>query len=113
MPTIMKTKVRQVAGIRLFAANNAAEDAIRPIIVGRKNWLLRGLAASRRACGGGAEPDRVGRAQWARSLGLSEGRIRAAAHAQQRDLASLLPHNWRSAAPGDTAASAPTLAAFA
>ena len=32
---------------------------------------------------------------------------------KQRDLASLLPHNWRSAAPGDTAASAPTLAAFA
>ena len=93
--------------------NNAAENAIRPLVVGRKNWLFVGsqqageraavvLSLIESAKLNGHDP-------WAYLKDVFE-RLPTL---KQRDLATLLPHNWRPAAPGDTAAPHPTLAAIA
>ena len=91
--------------------NNAAENAIRPLVVGRKNWLFVGsqqageraavvLSLIESAKLNGHDP-------WAYLKDVFE-RLPTL---KQRDLATLLPHNWRPA--GDTAAPNPTPAAIA
>ena len=61
--------------------NNAVENSVRPVALGKK-LAVRGFIASRRTLGQVAQPDRVGQAQRAPSMGLSEGRVRPSAHAQ-------------------------------
>jgi len=64
--------------------NNAAENAIRPLAIGRKNWLFVGSQqAGERASGRDAQPDRIGQAQRARPVGVSEGCLRAPADAEE------------------------------
>jgi hypothetical protein len=81
--------------------NNAAENAIRPLAVGRKNWLFVGsqqageraavvLSLIESAKLNGHDP-------WAYLKDVFE-RLPTL---KQRDLAQLLPHNWRP--PSDTA----------
>ena len=53
-----------------------------PALRWTQKLAFRGLAAGRRTRRRGAQPDRIGQAQRARSVGLSEGRIRAATDAQ-------------------------------
>jgi hypothetical protein len=91
--------------------NNAAENALRPLAVGRKNWLFVGsqqageraavvLSLIESAKLNGHDP-------WAYLKDVFE-RLPTL---KQRDLAQLLPHNWR---PRDNAAkldSAPVAAA--
>ena len=62
-----------------------------------RRWPRRTSPPRRRlfARGHRAEFDRVGKAQWPRSLGLSQGCVRALPTLKDRDLAQLLPHNWR------------------
>ena len=50
--------------------NNAAERAMRPMTLGRKNWLFAGSDAGRRARRGDLLADRDGKAEWPRSRGL-------------------------------------------
>jgi len=80
--------------------NNAAENAVRPLAVGRKNWLFVGsqqageraavvLSLIESAKLNGHDP-------WAYLKDVFE-RLPTLKH---RDLAQLLPHNWRP--PGDT-----------
>jgi transposase len=82
--------------------NNAAENAIRPLAVGRKNWLFVGsqqageraavvLSLIESAKLNGHDP-------WAYLKDVFE-RLPTL---KQRDLAQLLPHNWQS--PGNAAA---------
>ena len=91
--------------------NNAAENAVRPLAVGRKNWLFVGsqqageraavvLSLIESAKLNGHDP-------WAYLKNVFE-RLPTL---KQRDLAQLLPHNWRP--PGNVAAtdSAPVAAA--
>lgn len=91
--------------------NNAAENAVRPLAVGRKNWLFVGsqqageraavvLSLIESAKLNGHDP-------WAYLKDVFE-RLPTL---KQRDLAQLLPHNWR--APGSAAASNLTPAAAA
>jgi transposase len=79
--------------------NNAAENAIRPLAVGRKNWLFVGsqqageraavvLSLIESAKLNGHDP-------WAYLKDVFE-RLPTL---KQRDLAQLLPHNWRPPAP--------------
>lgn len=81
--------------------NNAAENAVRPLAVGRKNWLFVGsqqageraavvLSLIESAKLNGHDP-------WAYLKDVFE-RLPTL---KQRDLAQLLPHNWRP--PGDAA----------
>ena len=89
--------------------NNAAENSVRPLAVGRPQLVVRRFAAGRRACRCGPEPDRVGQTQRPRSLGLPQGRLRAAAHAEEprpraasaSQLAGLDNRRRRRAACGD------------
>jgi transposase len=85
--------------------NNAAENAVRPLAVGRKNWLFVGsqqageraavvLSLIESAKLNGHDP-------WAYLKDVFE-RLPTLKH---RDLAQLLPHNWR---PASNAAAAPT-----
>lgn len=90
--------------------NNAAENAVRPLAVGRKNWLFVGsqqageraavvLSLIESAKLNGHDP-------WAYLKDVFE-RLPTL---KQRDIAQLLPHNWqpqRDAATGDSASSAP------
>ena len=87
--------------------NNAAENAVRPIAVGRKNWLFVGsqqageraavvLSLIESAKLNGHDP-------WAYLKDVFE-RLPTL---KQRDLAQLLPHNWRPLANGVVADSAP------
>ena len=64
--------------------NNAVENSIRPLAVGRNKLVVRGIAAGRRARRRDAQPDRIGQTQRARSVGLSQGCVRAPAHAQEQ-----------------------------
>lgn len=93
--------------------NNAAENAVRPLAIGRKNWLFVGsqqagvraavvLSLIESAKLNGHDP-------WAYLKDVFE-RLPTL---KQRDLAQLLPHNWRP--PGDAtgAASAPVAPAAA
>ena len=91
--------------------NNAAENAVRPLCVGRKNWLFVGsqqageraavvLSLIESAKLNGHDP-------WAYLKDVFE-RLPTL---KQRDLAQLLPHNWRPVS--HTAAPAPELAAVA
>jgi transposase len=86
--------------------NNAAENAVRPLCVGRKNWLFVGsqqageraavvLSLIESAKLNGHDP-------WAYLKDVFE-RLPTL---KQRDLEQLLPHNWRPA--GGTVAPAPT-----
>ena len=92
--------------------NNAAENAIRPLAVGRKNWLFVGsqqageraavvLSLIESAKLSGHDP-------WAYLKDVFE-RLPTL---KQRDLASLLPHTWRPSGPAAETDS-PTLAAAA
>jgi hypothetical protein len=63
--------------------NNAAENAIRPLAIGRKKLVVRWLPAGGRASGRDAQPDRIGQAQRAQSVGVSEGCLRAPADAEE------------------------------
>ena len=86
--------------------NNAAENAVRPLCVGRKNWLFVGsqqageraavvLSLIESAKLNGHDP-------WAYLKDVFE-RLPTL---KQRDLATLLPHNWRP--PGNAVAAATT-----
>lgn len=87
--------------------NNAAENAVRPLAVGRKNWLFVGsqqageraavvLSLIESAKLNGHDP-------WAYLKDVFE-RLPTL---KQRDLAQLLPHNWRPLGNAATADSAP------
>lgn len=87
--------------------NNAAEGAVRPLAVGRKNWLFVGsqqageraavvLSLIESAKLNGHDP-------WAYLKDVFE-RLPTL---KQRDLAQLLPHNWRALAPCAVDALAP------
>jgi transposase len=90
--------------------NNAAENAVRPLAVGRKNWLFVGsqqageraavvLSLIESAKLNGHDP-------WAYLKDVFE-RLPTL---KQRDLAQLLPHNWRPPAIAAAADSAPVVA---
>lgn len=90
--------------------NNAAENAVRPLAVGRKNWLFVGsqqageraavvLSLIESAKLNGHDP-------WAYLKDVFE-RLPTL---KQRDLAQLLPHNWRPPGNAATADSAPVAA---
>jgi len=91
--------------------NNAAENAVRPLVVGRKNWLFVGSQqAGERAAVVMSLIESAklnGHDPWAYLKDVFE-RLPTL---KQRDLAQLLPHNWRPA--GDTAAPTTALAAVA
>ena len=91
--------------------NNAAENAVRPLVVGRKNWLFVGSQqAGERAAVVMSLIESAklnGHDPWAYLKDVFE-RLPTL---KQRDLAQLLPHNWRPA--GDTAAPATALAVVA
>jgi transposase len=87
--------------------NNAAENAVRPLAVGRKNWLFVGsqqageraavvLSLIESAKLNGHDP-------WAYLKDVFE-RLPTL---KQRDMAQLLPHNWRPSGNADVADSAP------
>lgn len=91
--------------------NNAAENAVRPLAVGRKNWLFVGsqqageraavvLSLIESAKLNGHDP-------WAYLKDVFE-RLPTL---KQRDLEQLLPHNWRPPADAAVANSAPAAAA--
>jgi transposase len=85
--------------------NNAAENAVRPLAIGRKNWLFVGsLQAGERAAVvlSLIESAKLnGHDPWAYLKDVFE-RLPTLKH---RDLAQLLPHNWR---PSGNTAAAPT-----
>ncbi len=87
--------------------NNAAENAIRPIAIGRKNWLFVGSQqAGERAANIMSLIESVklnGHDAWAYIKDVLE-RLPTL---KQRDLATLLPHNWRPAGGPATPADAP------
>ena len=88
--------------------NNAAENSVRPLCVGRKNWLFVGSQqAGERAAVVMTLIESAklnGHDPWAYLKDVFE-RLPTF---KQRDLEQLLPHNWRPAS--QTAASAPGLA---
>jgi transposase len=87
--------------------NNAAENAVRPLAVGRKNWLFVGSQqAGERAAAvlSLIESAKLnGHDPWAYLKDVFE-RLPTL---KQRDLALLLPHNWRPPGIGVAAESAP------
>ena len=89
--------------------NNAAENAVRPLVVGRKNWLFVGSQqAGERAAVVMSLIESAklnGHDPWAYLKDVFE-RLPTL---KNRDLAQLLPHNWRPAAA--TSAPAPLHAA--
>ena len=97
--------------------NNAAENAIRPLVIGRKNWLFVGSQqAGERAANimSLIESAKLnGHDPWAYLKDVFE-RLPTL---KQRDLAQLLPHNWRplgvSVTPIAPATPAPTEIAIA
>lgn len=69
---------------RLPIDNNWIENQIRPIALGRKNWMFAGSQRAGGPAGGCChEPDPVGEDEWARSICLSEERARASADASE------------------------------
>jgi transposase len=64
--------------------NNHVENRIRPWALGQAQLALHRQPAGGRAGRGGDEPAAVGQAQWARALGVPEGRAHAAAHAVEQ-----------------------------
>ena len=80
--------------------NNAAENAVRPLVLGRKNWLFVGSQqAGERAAAvlSLIESAKLnGHDPWAYLKDVFE-RLPTL---KQRDLATLLPHNWRAANDG-------------
>jgi transposase len=88
--------------------NNAAENAVRPLCVGRKNWLFVGSQqAGERAAVVMSLIESAklnGHDPWAYLKDVFE-RLPTL---KQRDLAQLLPHNWR---PASDAATPKTMAA--
>ena len=91
--------------------NNAAENAVRPLVVGRKNWLFVGSQqAGERAAVimSLIESAKLnGHDPWAYLKDVLE-RLPTL---KQRDLAQLLPHNWRPANNPAAFATTPTAAA--
>jgi len=91
--------------------NNAAENAVRPLCVGRKNWLFVGSQqAGERAAVVMSLIESAklnGHDPWAYLKDVFE-RLPTL---KQRDLAQLLPHNWRPAS--NAAAPTPEIAAVA
>jgi hypothetical protein len=91
--------------------NNAAENAVRPLCIGRRNWLFVGSQqAGERAAVVMSLIETAklnGHDPWAYLKDVFE-RLPTL---KQRDLAQLLPHNWRPA--GGDAAPAATPAAIA
>jgi len=81
--------------------NNAAENAVRPLVVGRKNWLFVGSQqAGERAAVMMSLIESVklnGHDPWAYLKDVFE-RLPTL---KQRDLAQLLPHNWRPASEAE------------
>ena len=81
--------------------NNAAENAVRPLAVGRKNWLFVGSQQAGERAGvvmSLIESAKLnGHDPWAYLKDVFE-RLPTL---KQRDLTQLLPHNWRP--PGDAA----------
>ena len=77
--------------------NNAAENAVRPLCVGRKNWLFVGSQQAGERAGvvmSLIESAKLnGHDPWAYLKDVFE-RLPTL---KQRDLAQLLPHNWRPA----------------
>ena len=88
--------------------NNAAENAVRPLVVGRKNWLFVGSQqAGERAAAimSLIESAKLnGHDPWAYMKDVLE-RLPTL---KQRDLAELLPHNWRPADAAQAFAAMPT-----
>ena len=82
--------------------NNAAENSVRPLATGRKNWLfVRSHQAGERAAVVMSLIESAklnGHDPWAYLKDVLE-RLPAL---RQRDLAHLLPHNWRPASAAAT-----------
>jgi hypothetical protein len=93
--------------------NNAAENAVRPLAVGRKNWLFVGSQqAGERAAVALSLIESAklnGHDPWAYLKDVFE-RLPTL---KQRDLAQLLPHNWQPPANAAEPVPAPTAAASA
>ena len=67
---------------QLSVDNNWIENQIRPIAIGRNNWLFAGSLRAGPRAGCGDEPGAVGPHERARPLCLSQGCTHAAAHTQ-------------------------------
>lgn len=83
---------------RLEIDNNRSERAIRPLAIGRKNWLFLGSPR-----GGQAAATVFGLVQTCKELGLNpeaylKDVLTRLPTTKQRDIDSLLPHNWKPAA---------------
>ena len=93
--------------------NHAAENAVRPLCVGRKNWLFVGSSqAGERAAASMSLIESAklnGHDPWAYMKDVLE-RLPTL---KQRDLAELLPHNWRPPDAARVSAAAPTATALA
>ena len=91
--------------------NNAAENSVRPIAVGRKNWLFVGSQqAGERAAAVMSLIESAklnGHDPWAYLKDVFE-RLPTLKH---RDIADLLPHNWRPPGNATVADSLPVPAA--
>ena len=91
--------------------NNAAENAVRPLVVGRKNWLFVGSQqAGERAAVVMSLIESAklnGHDPWAYLKDVFE-RLPTL---KQRDLAQLLPHNWRPAGQSAVPYATPSVAA--
>lgn len=90
--------------------NNAAENAVRPLVIGRKNYLFVGsVQAGERAAAilSLIESAKLnGHDPWVYLKDVLE-RLPTT---KQRDIAQLLPHNWRPAGAQTAAAATPTTA---
>jgi transposase len=67
---------------RLELDNNIAENAIRPFVIGRKNWLFAGSPRGRGDQCIALQPDRNREGQRLGALGLSQPSLRAPARRQ-------------------------------
>ena len=89
--------------------NNAAENAMRPLAVGRKNWLFVGSQQAGERAGNVLsliESAKLnGHDPWAYLKDVFE-RLPTL---KNRDLAQLLPHNWRAPGTADRIATVDTV----
>jgi transposase len=86
---------RFVGDGQLPVDNNHIENQIRPIAIGRSNWLVCGFTARGQARGSGDESDSECQAQWARSVCLLEGCFDQLPTQRNSQIADLLPHRWQ------------------
>ena len=77
--------------------NNWVENQIRPIALGRSNWLFAGQPARGQARRRGHEPGALGAAQRARSLRVPADVLERLPTQPASRISELLPHRWQPA----------------